>query len=62
MRKDSLVLEMLKWAGIVLAAGFIGYFGRYLSMILIDRLRHKRWPCPPFAAEGRDERRECRRQ
>jgi hypothetical protein len=23
------VLEVLKWVGVVLAAGFIGYFGRY---------------------------------
>lgn len=35
-------LEILKWIGIVLAAGFIGYFGRYLAMLVIDRLRKKR--------------------
>ncbi|MDP6577230.1 MAG: hypothetical protein QF594_05380 [Dehalococcoidales bacterium] len=37
-----MVVEILKWVGIVFAAGFIGYFGRYLSMLLIERLRRKR--------------------
>jgi hypothetical protein len=35
------ILEILKWVGIVLAAGFIGYFGRYLAMLIIERV-HKR--------------------
>lgn len=35
-------LDILKWVGIVFAAGFIGYFGRYLSMLIIDRLRKKK--------------------
>ena len=34
-------LEILKWIGIVLAVGFIGYFGRYLAMLIIERI-HKR--------------------
>lgn len=34
-------MEILKWVGIVLAAGFIGYFGRYLAMLIIKRV-HKR--------------------
>ena len=38
-------LDILKWVGIVLAAGFIGYFGRYLAMLIIDRM-HKRKPHP----------------
>ena len=42
------VLEVLKWVGIVLAAGFIGYFGRYLAMLIIDRVRKRRpHPTPP---------------
>ncbi len=41
-QSDNLALEILKWVGIVLAAGFVGYFGRYLSMLLIERLRRKR--------------------
>jgi hypothetical protein len=35
------ILDVLKWVGIVFAAGFIGYFGRYLGKIIIARL-HKR--------------------
>jgi len=38
---DTQPLEILKWVGLVFAAGFIGYFGRYLSMLIIDRV-HKR--------------------
>ena len=33
------LLNALKWIGIVFVAGFIGYFGRYLSMMIIERLR-----------------------
>ena len=36
-------LEVLKWVGIALAAGFIGYFGRYFAMLIIDRM-HKQKP------------------
>jgi hypothetical protein len=39
---DNLLLEILKWVGIVFAAGFVGYFGRYLAMLIIDRVRKKR--------------------
>ena len=35
-------LDILKWVGIVFAAGFIGYFGRYLGMLMIDRLRKRK--------------------
>ena len=35
---DLQPLEILKWIGIVLAAGFVGYFGRYLAMLIIDKL------------------------
>jgi hypothetical protein len=43
---DNITLEILKWVGIALAAGFVGYFGRYLAMHIIDRMR-KRRPQPP---------------
>ena len=33
---------MLKWVGLVFAAGFIGYFGRYLSMAIIQRMRRRK--------------------
>ena len=36
------ILEILKWIGIVFIAGFIGYFGRYLSMMIIDRIQRKK--------------------
>ena len=37
---DTLI-EVLKWISIVLAAGFVGYFGRYLAMLIIDRMHKK---------------------
>jgi hypothetical protein len=40
-------LEVLKWVGLVLAAGFVGYFGRYLAMVIIDKARSKKAPPPP---------------
>jgi hypothetical protein len=41
------VLEVLKWIGIVVAAGFIGYFGRYLAMWIIERVRNNKAQSPP---------------
>ena len=38
---DVQVLDILKWIGLVLVAGFIGYFGRYLAVLIIERI-HKR--------------------
>ena len=35
-------LEILKWVGIVLAAGFVGYFGRYLAKMIIERVHRKK--------------------
>ncbi|MBU2536564.1 MAG: hypothetical protein ABIK32_00255 [Chloroflexota bacterium] len=35
-------VEILKWVGIVLAAGFVGYFGRYLAMMIIERVHKKK--------------------
>jgi len=34
--------DILKWVGLVFAAGFIGYFGRYVGMLIIERLRRRR--------------------
>jgi hypothetical protein len=39
---DINTIDILKWIGIALAAGFIGYFGRYLAMLIIDRVRGKK--------------------
>ena len=38
---NNLLLEVLKWIGLVFAAGFIGYFGRYIALLLIERTRKK---------------------
>jgi len=48
------VIEVLKWIGIVLAAGFVGYFGRYLAMQIIDRMQKRKaqtHPTPEPAGE-----------
>ena len=42
IQDDNLLLEILKWVGIAFAAGFIGYFGRYLGMLIIERMRSKK--------------------
>ena len=47
-------LEILKWVGIVFAAGFVGYFGRYLGMLIIERLRQRK-PEPPGTTEVTQE-------
>ena len=33
------ITDILKWTALVLAAGFIGYFGRYLAIIIIKKIR-----------------------
>ena len=47
-------LEILKWIGIVFAAGFIGYFGRYLSMIILGKI-HKKKPELSPEAKSKEE-------
>jgi hypothetical protein len=42
IQTGSQFVEILKWVGIVFAAGFIGYFGRYLSMMIIERIQKKK--------------------
>ena len=44
---DIQATEILKWIGIVLAAGFVGYFGRYLAMMIIEKMHKKESPPPP---------------
>lgn len=43
--------EVLKWVGLVLAAGFIGYFGRYLAMWIIDKMRRDKPSSPAPSQE-----------
>ena len=38
---NNTALEILKWIGIVFAAGFVGYFGRHLAMMLIEKMRSR---------------------
>lgn len=42
-------LEILKWVGIVFAAGVIGYFGRYLGMLIIERAHRRKSDSSPPA-------------
>jgi hypothetical protein len=42
----SSVWDVLKWVLAVLAAGFVGQFGRVLAMRLIERRRNKRTARP----------------
>ena len=48
------VLEVLKWVGIVLAAGFIGYFGRYLAMLIIERTQRRKAGEAPAAEQVKE--------
>ena len=50
----DIAIEVLKWTGIVLAAGFIGYFGRYLAMLIIGKI-HKGQPQESAAPEPPEE-------
>ena len=49
---DIQPLDILKWMGLALAAGFIGYFGRYPAKLLIDKLRSRQKPAPEVALDG----------
>jgi len=40
--RDSQLTDILKWVALAFAAGFIGYFGRYLSMLVIERVRRRK--------------------
>ena len=39
-----MALDILMWVGLALAAGFIGYFGRYPAKILLERILKKQSP------------------
>ena len=51
---NNLALEILKWVGLVFVAGFIGYFGRYLSMILLEKVHKKKTKSPPEVKTGEE--------
>ena len=46
-QSGNLAIQILMWVGIVLAAGFIGYFGRYLAMLIIERMRRRKQTSTP---------------
>jgi len=39
---DSQLVNILKWVALAFAAGFVGYFGRYLGMFIIERVRRRK--------------------
>ena len=47
-------LEVLKWIGIALAAGFVGYFGRYPAKMLFDKITGVN-KTPPEKVSAKDE-------
>jgi len=51
---DNLALEILKWVGVAAAAGFVGYFGRYLAMHIIERTRKGNPHPPPTTAPAKE--------
>ena len=51
---DIQPLDVLKWIGVVFAVGFIGYFGRYLSMLMIERIRKRKSQQIPPAEPARE--------
>jgi hypothetical protein len=40
-------VDILIWIGVALAAGFVGYFGRHLAMMIIDKMSRKEQESPP---------------
>ncbi len=61
-------MEALKWAAVIFIAGFIGYFGKYLSKLVIARIHRKGGPedgkkaaSPPKTKEEMDYKLEKKR-
>ena len=42
MAFDETATTVIKWIFIVFAAGFVGYFGKYLGIQIIEKLRGKK--------------------
>lgn len=47
----ELVQQILFWAAVVFIAGFIGYFGKYLSKLILGKI-HKKGPHGPETGES----------
>ena len=52
---DIQPLDILKWVGVVFVAGFIGYFGRYLSMLIIVRMRKRKLQQTPGTVSASEQ-------
>lgn len=46
----ELVQQILFWAAVIFVAGFIGYFGKYLSKLILGKI-HKKGPHGPKKGE-----------
>ena len=56
------LVDVLKWVAIAFAAGFIGYFGRYLGKIIIARLHKRENEGPPMAQPAKESASELNRE
>jgi len=54
----DIVWSILKWVLLVFLAGFIGYFGRYLSQALIARRRRESSPSANGGSDIQDDSRD----
>ena len=48
----ELIQQILFWAAVVFVAGFIGYFGKYLSKLILGKV-HKKGPHGSKGKEGK---------
>lgn len=44
MPYQDTIAEVLTWAALVFAAGFIGFFGKYLGRLILDRFHRGKPP------------------
>ncbi|HOX00700.1 MAG TPA: hypothetical protein PK545_08740 [Deltaproteobacteria bacterium] len=44
MPYQDTIAEVLTWAALVFAAGFIGFFGKYLGRLILDRFHRGKSP------------------
>jgi hypothetical protein len=50
----DMILEVLKWVALILLAGFIGQFGKSLSIHIIDYLRRRKNKASGNTIKGTD--------
>ena len=49
-------MDVLKWVALVFVAGFIGYFGKYLAKILIERFHKRNFEKSSIARPAEDKK------